>query len=279
MTLDPAQVDIPPFHLQDVITDLYHAKDLLDLSSPGKGGIPADQLKTLTSLAVAGPSTPPAGTSPAGIFSSAATSLAAVTGRRAAAAGSTTGSSPVRSSATRPSQSPIRGEGAEGTKVEVRCVEGYGQNLYIGRSDGVVEWWVIGGPVASTATDQGWALRHKHTVFPRRAISKIVLLPKVSKAFALSGMSSSDLSADADGTLHALALPSLEPLPSTTIQSLRGIINVILDDDELDWGGPGTEEKGTEMTVVVVRRRGLGIYRVGSRMTPVKVSEMSSERC
>lgn len=47
-----------------------------------------------------------------------------------------------------------------------------------------------------------------------------------------------------------------------------------MDDDELDWGGPGAEEKGTEMTVVVVRRRGLGIYRVGSRMTPVKVSYM-----
>jgi hypothetical protein len=67
-------------------------------------------------------------------------------------------------------------------------------------------------------------------------------------------------------------LPSLEPLPSTTIQTLRGVVNVVLDDMELDWAGPGNEERATDMTVVVIRRKGLGIYRVGSRMIPVKVS-------
>jgi hypothetical protein len=69
-------------------------------------------------------------------------------------------------------------------------------------------------------------------------------------------------------------LPSLDPLPSTTIQTLRGVINVVLDDMELDWGGPGSEDKSTDMTVVVVRRKGLGIYRVGARMVPVKVSTL-----
>jgi len=29
--------------------------------------------------------------------------------------------------------------------TEVRCVEGYGSNLYVGGSDGVVQWWVCGG--------------------------------------------------------------------------------------------------------------------------------------
>jgi len=47
---------------------------------------------------------------------------------------------------------------------------------------------------------------------------------------------------------------------------------VVLNDDELDWGGPGTEGKATDMTVIVVRRKGLGVYRVGARMLPVKVS-------
>jgi hypothetical protein len=75
-----------------------------------------------------------------------------------------------------------------------------------------------------------------------------------------------------DGTLHSFMLPSLEPLPSTTIQTLRGVVNVVLNDDELDWGGPGSEAKATDMTVIVVRRKGLGVYRVGARMLPVKVS-------
>lgn len=67
-------------------------------------------------------------------------------------------------------------------------------------------------------------------------------------------------------------LPSLEPLPSTTIQALRGVVNVVLNDDELEWAGPSHENKTTDMTMVVVRRKGLGIYKVGSRLVLVKVS-------
>lgn len=66
-------------------------------------------------------------------------------------------------------------------------------------------------------------------------------------------------------------LPSLEPLPSTTIQTLRGVVNVVLNDDELEWAGPSHEDKTTDMTMVVVRRKGLGIYKVGSRMVLMKV--------
>lgn len=70
-------------------------------------------------------------------------------------------------------------------------------------------------------------------------------------------------------------LPSLEPLPSTTIQTLRGVVNVVLNDDELEWAGPSHEDKTTDMTVVVIRRKGLGIYKVGSRMVLVKVCPTS----
>lgn len=46
-------------------------------------------------------------------------------------------------------------------------------------------------------------------------------------------------------------------------------MSVILNDDELDYG-QGSEEK-TDMTVVIVRRRVLGIYRLGSRLQSIKV--------
>jgi hypothetical protein len=49
---------------------------------------------------------------------------------------------------------------------------------------------------------------------------------------------------------------------------------VVLDDEEMEWGGPGSEGKGADMTVVVVRRKGLGIYRLGNRMVPIKVRTM-----
>lgn len=103
----------------------------------------------------------------------------------------------------------------------------------------------------------GWVMRHKHTLFPRRPVSKMYILPKVSKLFVIS-----------DGTMHALTLPSLEVVPSTIIPTMRGVVSVILNDDELDYG-QGSEEK-TDMTVVIVRRRVLGIYRLGNRLQSIK---------
>ncbi|ORY34108.1 hypothetical protein BCR39DRAFT_518520 [Naematelia encephala] len=239
-----------PFDLQQVLTDLYHTKDLLDFSAPG----PSSPV----------PATTNATPSSSSIFSSAA-SVAAAAGRRAAAVASAAASpQPQGTSTFRDTPSPDRAgqaqrnEAGANLDLEVRCVDGYGPNLYIGRSDGVVEWWVCDGS-PTTASQNGWSLRHKHTLFPRRPVSKIVLLPKVSKLFVLS-----------DGTLHAFLLPTLEPVNSSLIPPLRGITSVILDDDELDWAGPGTEEKNAEMTFVVVRRKGLGIYRLGNRMNAVK---------
>lgn len=73
--------------------------------------------------------------------------------------------------------------------------------------------------------------------------------------------------------MHVFSLPGLEPVPSAYISPLRGIISVILDDEEMEWAGPGSEDRTAEVTVVLVRRRGLGIYKVGSRMQAVKVSQ------
>ncbi|EIW70778.1 hypothetical protein TREMEDRAFT_68217 [Tremella mesenterica DSM 1558] len=167
-------------------------------------------------------------------------------------------SSPFRSS---PTSSPDRSRPESvpsDQKIEVTCVEGYGPNLYVARTDGVVEWWVCDGS-AGTSQAQGWSLKNKYSVFPRRPVSKIVLLPKVGRAFILS-----------DGTVHPVNLPNLEAVPSTVIPTIRGVVTVTLDDDELDWTGPESEDKSSEMTMVVVRRKGLAIYKVGQRMTLAK---------
>ncbi|OXG40487.1 hypothetical protein C360_00255 [Cryptococcus neoformans Bt15] len=154
-----------------------------------------------------------------------------------------------------PSQSPARNSNNNNEHREIRCVEGYGYNLYVGASDGTVEWWVCEG--SAYPQTNGWVMRHKHTLFPRRPVSKMYILPKVSKLFVIS-----------DGTMHALTLPSLEAVPSTIIPTMRGVVSVILNDDELDYG-PGSEEK-TDMTIVIVRRRVLGIYRLGNRLQSIK---------
>jgi hypothetical protein len=85
-----------------------------------------------------GPSSPPSSSiasqpGSASIFAS-ATSIAAAAGRRAAAAASAAASSP----SDRNIGDTLR---QGGHQVELKCLEGYGDNVYVGRSDGVVEWW------------------------------------------------------------------------------------------------------------------------------------------
>ncbi|WWC70320.1 uncharacterized protein I206_104270 [Kwoniella pini CBS 10737] len=218
--------EIPHFRTQPVLSDLYGSKDLLDFSGPST---PPQPTNSSPSTSNASPS----------LFSS-ATSIASAATRRAAAAGLT--SSPSSSSLSK----------------EVRCVEGYGENLYIGNSDGTVEWWMCEPASAGNGMD-GWSMKYRHTLFPRRPVNKMYILPKISKLLIIS-----------DGTLHALALPNLEALPSSHVPPLRGVVSVILDDEELEWGGPGSEDPNAQMTVVVVRRKGLGVYKLGNRMNSVK---------
>ncbi|KAK8864291.1 hypothetical protein IAR55_001537 [Kwoniella newhampshirensis] len=235
--------ELPHFQIQPVLSDLYHTKDLLDFSGPSSPPLNNAQ------LVQASPS----------LFSS-ASSIAAAAGRRAAAVASAAASpSSQHSARVNTSLSPDRSGGAEVIQgKEVRCVEGYGPNMYVGGSDGVIEWWVCDGQ-ASAGQNNGWILRNQHTLFPRRPVSKMYILPKIAKILIIS-----------DGTLHALALPNLEPISSSLVPPLRGVVSMALDDDELEWSGPGTEDKTAEMTVVIVRRKGLGVYRLGNRMNSVK---------
>jgi len=104
-----------------------------------------------TMLNLQGPSSPPKLTSPtpAALLFSSATSIAAAAGRRAAAVASAA-ASPSSASSPQLNRSLSPGPERVGTSAppgerQVRCVEGYGNNLYIGGSDGVVEWWVCDG--------------------------------------------------------------------------------------------------------------------------------------
>jgi hypothetical protein len=86
---------------------------------------------------------------PASLFQS-ASSIAAAAGRRAAAAASAaTSPSLAQTTQVAPTTQTDRPGGQASTSTEVRCVEGYGNNLYVGGSDGVVEWWVCDGTSGS----------------------------------------------------------------------------------------------------------------------------------
>ena len=133
-----------PLYVQAIISEIYESRDLLDLGAAGRLSHPSG--REGSKLSSIDTSSPPRSVSPApnalNIFSSAA-SAAAAAGRRAI-------NSPVQGTASTfrapQSLSPDRGRvNAQGGQPEVNCVEGYGNNLYVGGSDGVVQWWVCDG--------------------------------------------------------------------------------------------------------------------------------------
>lgn len=168
------------------------------------------------------------------------------------------------------------GEPAKKKRVKCRCVEAYGNNLYIGTSDGQVLWYTYDASGSSSVrrprlpraqaarvsltpllpsrprSQEPYTLRHRHNIFPRRAITSIHLLPSIAKALILS-----------ETTLHFVALPTLEPVPSGLIQSMRGVVAVAVDE--------GPEGVEGEKNVCVIKRKGIGIFRLSSRLFHVKV--------
>jgi hypothetical protein len=82
-----------------------------------------------------------------------------------------------------------------------------------------------------------------------------------------------------DGTLYFLALPTLEPLPHGSAQPIRDVIDVALDDQEIAWR-PGDDDhggKGVDITLSIVKRKAISIYRLGNKLSFLHVRVSSSD--
>jgi hypothetical protein len=121
-----------------MLSELYYNRDLLDFSGAGTR---REIINTRDKAPDRTDASPKVADTPAtsGSLISTAASVAVAAGRRAAAV---TGTSQQPTTAQTPDN--------EGPRKEVKCVEGYEKNLYVGRSDGVVEWWVLDGTASNT---------------------------------------------------------------------------------------------------------------------------------
>jgi hypothetical protein len=58
------------------------------------------------------------------------------------------------------------------------------------------------------------------------------------------------------------------------IQPIREVVDVALDDQEIAWR-PGDEEgggKGVEITLSIVKRKAISLYRLGAKLSYIQVS-------
>ncbi len=140
-----------PYVLQPVLADLYDSRDLLDFSAPGTHHI--------TTFSPTASASPPKENAVGSLFSSVA-GFAAGVGARAGIASPPQGQGSGSPGSPGAPSSPRRGSGSDTEvpeRTEVRCVEGFGANLYVGGSDGVIEWWVYDGSAGpSEVSAGGW---------------------------------------------------------------------------------------------------------------------------
>ncbi|KZO91651.1 hypothetical protein CALVIDRAFT_340720 [Calocera viscosa TUFC12733] len=137
-------------------------------------------------------------------------------------------------------------------KVEIRCAEAFECNLYIGCSDGTLLWYTL------NETDNNanpYILQERYTVPSRKAVSRIALIPRLSKALVLS-----------DGTLYFFLLPSLEPIPIALINHIRGVLTFALDDADVFAHPEDADATG----LCVLTRRGVGLWSLRERLLPIK---------
>ncbi|KZO91652.1 hypothetical protein CALVIDRAFT_340783 [Calocera viscosa TUFC12733] len=137
-------------------------------------------------------------------------------------------------------------------KVEIRCAEAFECNLYIGCSDGTLLWYTL------NETDNNadpYTLQDRYTVPSRKAVSRIALIPRLSKALVLS-----------DGTLYFFLLPSLEPIPIALINHIRGVLTFALDDADVFAHPEDADATG----LCVLTRRGVGLWSLRERLLPIK---------
>lgn len=148
------------------------------------------------------------------------------------------------------------------------CAVGYGTSIYIGTSEGQIRWYTLNHHAKGTPGNGPYVLKSGQQMPMKSAIDKILLLPRVQKVAVLS-----------DNTLYILALPSLEPLAPTIVPPIRDVTDVVLDDQEIAVRPSDTEAggKGVEITLSIVRRKAIALYRLGSRLSHLQVRRLDEQ--
>ncbi len=105
-----------------------------------------------------------------------------------------------------------------------------------------------------------YVLRARQPLSPRRPANKILILPPIGKLLVLS-----------EGVLQFFYLPNLDPVPNNVITPIRGVVTVALDDQEVALQIVDTSGTGMEMSVCVVKKKTVALYRLGTRMSWIQV--------
>ncbi|KAK0531510.1 hypothetical protein OC835_003641 [Tilletia horrida] len=136
----------------------------------------------------------------------------------------------------------------------VRCTEAYESNLYIGTSDGQLLWYTLttnDGPSSSSSASQHYRLNSTVTVSAlSKPVEKLILLPAISVAVVLC-----------ESLISFYELPSLQPIPPTTLPHIKAVATVVLDDAELIESG-GVDTDGL-VSLCIIKRKHIILAKVG----------------
>ncbi|CAO3595317.1 unnamed protein product [Absidia cylindrospora] len=133
----------------------------------------------------------------------------------------------------------------------IDAVEAWGNDLYLGTSDGHILHFVLEEQKTKTEISSiPYVSRLENKIFlgyGRKSVERILVIPQVSKAVVLC-----------DSTLSFYSLPFFDPMPVSLLAPIKGVSCFTHDAAEEGKIGPdGTIE------LCVVRRRVLQIYKMG----------------
>ncbi|CAO1634950.1 unnamed protein product [Sympodiomycopsis kandeliae] len=144
-----------------------------------------------------------------------------------------------------PHDADVKPKSPAAVSLAVRCAEGYANNLYVGSSNGIVHHYVRSDEGSSSNPDQFILSSSKVISNSGKPIEKILVLYRIGLAAIVC-----------ESTLSWLHLPSLDPLPSNLLPTIRGVSTIVLDDEEVEDQG-GIDGEGFVSLCVIKRKQAI----------------------
>ncbi|KAF8966668.1 hypothetical protein BDZ97DRAFT_1657548 [Flammula alnicola] len=140
-------------------------------------------------------------------------------------------------------------------KVQVRCTQALGSEIYAGCSNGELIRFALQADDPNKL--ESYTVISRQTIPGDKPIDEIVLIPSLSRALVLS-----------DHQIHFYTIPSLDPFP---IKPIRHVVTFAVDDQHLKRLVPQLSASGIPLPIepvefCVVKRSSIALYTMKDRL-------------
>ncbi|KAF9553103.1 hypothetical protein CPC08DRAFT_245203 [Agrocybe pediades] len=150
-------------------------------------------------------------------------------------------------------------------KVQVRCAQAMGSEIYAGCSNGELIRFALQADGVNQL--ESYQILSRQTVPGEKPIDEIVFIPSLLRALVLS-----------DRQIHFYTLPSLDPFP---LKPIRNVVTLAVDERQLRRPFPSLSAAGVPLPpeaidFCVIKAKGIALFTLKERLTYTKEVPISS---